>query len=204
MSTSQPQLARIESKRRGLVVSGKSLLPAGRGLIGIACSRRRRRPRAALPSRRCYCRSTSRARRSISRYRHRRQSASPPTADVLRSPFEVVVIAQIAALQRSHFTARSWPRSRLSNVTGRYPAHDNALQAWLPTKPASRRPRRFSSSTDATFGSGADRAERFFRDGLKLLSGANFLGGLPNFQPDFSRAIGQYRAGQTVRQKPRR
>jgi hypothetical protein len=202
MSTSQPQLARIESKRRGLVVSEKTLLPAGRGLIGIACSRRRLRPRAALPSRRCCCRSNSRARRSISRRRHRRQSASPPTADVLRSPFEVVVIAQIAALQRSHFAARSWPRSRLSNVTGRYPAHDNALQAWLPTKPAPRRPS--SSSTDATFGSGADRAERFSRDGLKLLSGANVLGGLPNFQPDFSLAIGQYRAGQTVRQKPRR
>jgi hypothetical protein len=119
-------------------------------------------------------------------------------------PFEVVVIAQIAALQRSHFTARSWPRSRLSNVTGRYPAHDNALQAWLPTKPApgdqdgSHRPRMRRSAPALIVPSG------FSRDGLKLLSGANVLGGLPNFQPDFSRAIGQYRAGQTVRQKPRR
>src|ERR1700733_12593366 len=35
-----------------------------------------------------------------------------------------------------HLTAHSWPRSRLSSVTGRYPACANALHAWLPTKPA--------------------------------------------------------------------
>jgi hypothetical protein len=35
-----------------------------------------------------------------------------------------------------HLTAHSCPRSRLSNVTGRYPARASALQAWLPTNPA--------------------------------------------------------------------
>ena len=35
-----------------------------------------------------------------------------------------------------HLTAHSCPRSRLSKVTGRYPARTSALQAWLPTNPA--------------------------------------------------------------------
>src|SRR3981081_997203 len=34
-----------------------------------------------------------------------------------------------------HLTAQSWPLSRLSTVTGLYPARANALHAWLPTKP---------------------------------------------------------------------
>src|SRR5262245_26730433 len=33
-------------------------------------------------------------------------------------------------------SAQSWPLSRLSNVTGLYPARAGALHAWLPTKPA--------------------------------------------------------------------